>query len=148
MSENIFNVRVYGICLRNRNLLVTDEIRHNHLITKFPGGGLQFGEGTTECLKRECREELGQETEITQHFYTTDFFQLSAFSEKQQIISIYYFISIPKPEEIPVTEKQFDFPERREGIQTFRWVRLRAMEEADFTFPIDRKVATLLKEKF
>jgi len=145
-SNNIYNVRVYGICIHDNNILVTDEIRYGKMITKFPGGGLQFGEGTVECLKRECAEEFGQNVEVTEHFYTTDFFQRSAFNEKQQVVSIYYFISIPEPEKIPVARKQFDFPAKKEGAQTFRWIPLKNLSEDDFTFPIEKKVAGLLIE--
>lgn len=31
----------------------------------LPGGGLEHGEGMAEALRRECREELGAEIEIT-----------------------------------------------------------------------------------
>lgn len=148
MSENIFNVRVYGICIHNQKVLVTDEIRYGKTITKFPGGGLQFGEGTVDCLKRECMEEFGQQVKVNALFYTTDFFQPSAFNSKQQIISIYYFITIPEPEEITVTQKQFDFPEEKEEAQTFRWVLLSDLSEKDFTFPIEKRVAALLREKY
>ena len=148
MSENIFNVRVYGICLHNKNVLVTDEIRYGKMITKFPGGGLQFGEGTIACLKRECVEEFGQHVEVKELFYTTDFFQPSAFNSKQQVISIYYLISVPHPEEIPVTKKQFNFPEAKEEAQTFRWISVEDSSEDDFTFPIEKKVAELLKKKY
>ena len=147
MPENIFNVRVYGICIHNKNVLVTDEIRYGKMITKFPGGGLQFGEGTVECLKRECLEEFGQAVVVKEHFYTTDFFQQSAFNEKQQVISIYYFISVPEPEKISVTQKRFDFPEEKEEAQTFRWIPLKDLSENDFTFPIEKKAAKMLMEK-
>lgn len=147
MTENIFNVRVYGICIHNKNVLVTDEIRYGKMITKFPGGGLQFGEGTIDCLKRECLEEFGQQVEVNELFYTTDFFQPSAFNSRQQVISIYYFISIPQPEKIPVTQKQFEFPEVKEEAQTFRWISLKDLSENDFTFPIEKKVAELLRKK-
>jgi ADP-ribose pyrophosphatase YjhB (NUDIX family) len=148
MPENIFNVRVYGICIHDSKVLVTDEIRYGKMITKFPGGGLQFGEGTLECLKRECMEEFGQLVEVKEHFYTTDFFLPSAFNPKQQVISIYYFISVPEPDKIPVTKSKFDFAEVKEEAQTFRWVALSDLSEDEFTFPIEKKVAELLRKKF
>ena len=146
MTENIFNVRVYGIFIHDNNVLVTDEIRYGKMITKFPGGGLQFGEGTIDCLRRECFEEFHQRIEVKEHFYTIDFFQRSAFNAQQQIISIYYSITVPEPEKIPVTQKQFDFTEVKEEAQTFRWIGLKELSENDFTFPIEKKVATLLKK--
>ena len=148
MPENIFNVRVYGICIYNQNVLVTDEIRYGKMITKFPGGGLQFGEGTIDCLKRECLEEFGQQVEVKELFYTTDFFQPSAFNGKQQVISIYYFISVSDPEKILVTKRQFHFPEEKEEVQTFRWIPLNNLSSENFTFPIEKKVAELLRKKY
>jgi 8-oxo-dGTP diphosphatase len=78
------NVRVYGILIHENKLLVSDEYIKGMKITKLPGGGLEFGEGTHDCLKREFKEELDLDVEIESHFYTTDFFvveqiNLSAF---------------------------------------------------------------------
>ena len=85
-----FNVRVYGILIDGNRLLVSDEKHRDISFTKLPGGGLQFGEGTVDCLKREFLEETSLEVEIISHFYTVDFFQPSAFNPQQQVISIYY----------------------------------------------------------
>ncbi|MBW6489588.1 MAG: hypothetical protein K0B15_00205 [Lentimicrobium sp.] len=53
--ENRFNIRVYGLIFHKGNLLVSNEFRLGIHMTKFPGGGLIFGEGALDCLKRECR---------------------------------------------------------------------------------------------
>ena len=149
MPENIFNVRVYGILINEqKQVLVTDEIHHGQRMTKFPGGGLDFGEGTIDCLKRECVEELGHEVDVNEHFYTTDFFQRSAFNEKQQVISIYYFISMKEPQNIPVTQMPFEFDREQEGAQIFRWIDLASISDNDFTFPIEKNVAELLRKKW
>ncbi len=75
-----FNVRVYGILVNDKNqILLSDEIIRGNFYTKFPGGGLEIGEGTRECLKREFKEEMNLEVEVEKHFYTTDFYQQSAF---------------------------------------------------------------------
>ncbi|MBK6523590.1 MAG: NUDIX domain-containing protein [Sphingobacteriaceae bacterium] len=90
---NRFNVRVYGILIQDSKVLVSDEyIKGNH-ITKFPGGGLEFGEGTIDCVKREFMEELNLPIEVESHFYTTDFFVASAFAPNNQVISIYYKVN-------------------------------------------------------
>ena len=48
------SIRVYGILINgNKQLLVSDEFIRGGYYTKFPGGGLEFGEGTRDCLKRE-----------------------------------------------------------------------------------------------
>lgn len=150
MNEQIsgFNIRVYGIVINvNRQLLVTDEFRLGMQMTKFPGGGLQFGEGTVDCLKREFKEELGQEIEVLDHFYTTDYFQPTKLLKvRQQLISIYYFVNPEAPEQIPLTYKLFDF-EDIDGDQTFRWIDLKSVSINELTFPIDQKVLGMLKEK-
>ena len=87
-----FNIRVYGILINEtKQVLVSDELVHGMRITKFPGGGLELGEGTRDCLLREFMEEMNLAVEIGEHIYTTDFFQVSAFNSAHQIISIYYF---------------------------------------------------------
>src|SRR3982750_4950693 len=90
----LFNVRVYGILINDQNeLLVSDEYIRGGYYTKFPGGGLEFGEGTRECLRREFKEEMELNVEVGEHLYTTDFFQISAFNPKFQIVSIYYYVT-------------------------------------------------------
>lgn len=142
----MFNVRVYGVCVHDGKVLVADELIKGREITKFPGGGLEFGEGTVDCVKREFIEETGQEIEVLRHLYTTDFFVASAFNPKSQVISIYYLVRFVSEPAFVVKEKRFDFIDRTNDSFVFRWVPLSTIKEEDFTFPIDRKVASLLKE--
>src|SRR6476661_9175381 len=95
---NRFNVRVYGVLKNSANeVLVSDELIRGNYYTKFPGGGLEFGEGTRDCLKREFLEEMNLKVEVQEHLYTTDFFQMSAFNPDHQIISIYYKVKALEP---------------------------------------------------
>jgi ADP-ribose pyrophosphatase YjhB (NUDIX family) len=144
--EKRFTIRVYGIAFNHKHeVLLTDEYRMGTLMTKFPGGGLEFGEGTLDCLRRECLEEFGQAVDIHGHFYTTDFFQQAMLlKQPTQLISIYYRMRIPGPENIPVAGKPFDFDETREGAQIFRWVSLQD-HAANLTFPVDKHVWKLLQ---
>ncbi len=141
-----FNVRVYGLLPDNTGrVLIADELIHEHYITKFPGGGLEFGEGTIDAIKREMLEETGIPVEVIRHFYTTDFFQVSAFNPKAQVISIYYLIKATSSYTLNTSEKPFDFAEIKEGAISFRWLPIHLLSESTFTFPIDKKVAALLK---
>ena len=107
---SMFNIRVYGILINEkRQVLVSDEFIRGAYITKFPGGGLEFGEGTRECLAREFMEEMNLKVKVADHIYTTDFYQQSAFNAAHQIISIYYFAEALEPITAPLRSKLFDF---------------------------------------
>lgn len=143
-TKGSYNLRAYGIYIdAEKKVLVTDEFRMGMLMTKFPGGGVEAGEGIIDALKREWQEELKIEIEIVSHFYTTDFYIQSAFN-KQQLISVYYLVEPKQETAIKVSDKAFDFPEKIDGAQSFRWIPLHQLREADFTFPIDKKVAGML----
>jgi ADP-ribose pyrophosphatase YjhB (NUDIX family) len=149
MEVNRFNIRVYGILIdEQKRVLVTDELIKGNPITKLPGGGLEFGEGTIDCIKREFMEETNNAVEVTGHFYTTDYFQVSAYNKAHQIISIYYLVKPVSTFQLKSTEKVFDFGEDKRYIQTFRWIPLKAISENDFTLAIDKVVGKMLKEQY
>ncbi|NQV03135.1 MAG: NUDIX domain-containing protein [Bacteroidia bacterium] len=145
MSVNQFNIRIYGLLIDDRKILVTDEFRMETLMTKFPGGALEFGEGTIDCLKREFLEELDLEIDVVRHFYTTDFYQpTKLLHSTMQLISIYYFVQATGPMRFTTTDVPFEFSEMVEGAQSFRWIPLASLTEKEVTFPIDKKVVTLI----
>jgi len=149
MSNGIkqFNVRVYGLIVNeNRELLLADEYQVNMKMTKFPGGGLQFGEGTIDCLKREAIEEFGQKIEVLDHFYTLDYFQPSMFNKDYQLLSIYYKARFPEPVQFKVSSTPFDFSELNNGNISFRWKSLDIISSDDMTLPVDKVVAGMLRE--
>ena len=148
LPRPIFNVRIYGILIENGSILVSDEMHNGRKITKFPGGGLQFGESTHECLKREFMEELTLEIAIKNHFYTVDFFQASAFDPTQQVISIYYLVENLSGTPINVANAKYDFISQDNGSQSLRWVAIKKLQPEEFTFPIDQKVSGLIVEYF
>lgn len=113
-------------------------------MTKLPGGGLEFGEGPIDCLKRECREEMGVEVNVTGHFYTTDFFQPTRFYKNTQLISIYYRFELPENHLLSISSKKFDFEKAENGSQSFRWIPLQELTPEEMTFPIDQKVVELI----
>jgi ADP-ribose pyrophosphatase YjhB (NUDIX family) len=145
-KPNHFVIRVYGLVLnKTAQILLSDEYLFNQRMTKFPGGGLEFGEGPEDCIRREAIEEFGQEIEIIQHFYTTGFYQRALFFENHQLLSIYYIIKFREKPLFRISEKPFDFDEIN-GSQSFRWATLDELNEDDLTFPIDQYVLNLLKE--
>ena len=152
----MFNLRVYGILInKQQQVLISDELIRGSYITKFPGGGLEFGEGTRDCLQREFMEEMNLRVEIGEHIYTTDYFQLSAFNSNHQIISIYYFANALEEIKAPLKNKPFDFDEEQMKVyeatketETFRFIDWNDFSAESVTLPIDKIVASLIKGKF
>lgn len=152
----MLNLRVYGILLgEDKKVLVSDEFIRGSYYTKFPGGGLEFGEGTRDCLKREFKEEMDLDIRVGDHIYTTDFFQISAFDPSHQIISIYYFAHALEPIRAPLRNKPFDFDERelamyqnRGETETFRFIDWDLFSGESVSLPIDKIVAHMLKHRF
>ena len=148
-----FNLRVYGILINEQQqVLVSDELIRGSYITKFPGGGLQFGEGTRDCLQREFMEEMNLRVETGEHIYTTDYFQLSAFNPEHQIISIYYFAKALEEIKVPLRNKPFDFDEEQLKVyeatketETFRFIDWNDFSPESVTLPIDKIVAGMIK---
>lgn len=149
----MFNLRVYGILINEKKqVLVSDELIRGSYITKFPGGGLEFGEGTRNCLQREFMEEMNLKVKIGNHIYTTDYYQLSAFNPSHQIISIYYFVKALEEINIPLRNKPFDFDEQQMKVyeatketETFRFIDWNDFSTESVTLPIDKIVAALIK---
>ncbi|PWH86137.1 NUDIX domain-containing protein [Brumimicrobium oceani] len=138
-----FNIRVYGILKNSNNeVLLSDERRFGKEFTKFPGGGLEEGEGIKDCLIREFQEELSVEIKVKELIYLTDFYQKSAFHFDDQIISVYYEVSVENTEAIKATKIPFDFNQGE--IESHRWVKLSDLQKKDVTFPIDKKVVGIL----
>ena len=150
----LFNVRVYGILLDAQNrLLVSDEYIRGEFFTKLPGGGLEFGEGTRDGLAREFMEETGITVTVGKHLYTTDFFQISAFNKKDQIISIYYMVHSIDCEKIKTSELNFDFSpdqsaDKKGTFESFRWVNFEDLNEDCMSLPIDKVAIQILKQSF
>lgn len=133
-----FNVRVYGICTDlEKGVLVSHETYRDHSFTKFPGGGLEWGEGTLDCLKREFVEEFEISIEVGELFYFTDFFQQSAFSENDQVLSVYYRIQLD-----PRMDLSSNIGDKGEQLD---WITWEDFSEDSVTFPIDKIVAQRLK---
>lgn len=147
-----FTIRVYGILMdENKRVLLSDEYIRGEYFTKLPGGGMEFGEGTRDCLKREFMEETGLDVTIGEHIYTTDYYQVSAFNSKNQIVSIYYYAHANEPINLNTKTTPFDFtPEQVSDPQgqseVLRWVEWDDLTEDTVNLPIDKIVVRMIKE--
>ena len=141
-----FNIRVYGI-LRSENrreVLLSDEYKFGLAFTKFPGGGLEFGEGVLDALKREFKEELNIEVTEASLFYVNEAFQASVFGKDEQLIAIYYLVDQFSGILPPTTSTRFDF-EEKEDQQAFRWISISDLSEKEVNFPIDKLILSKIK---
>lgn len=151
MKQNFkINIRIYGILLHQNRILVSDELIRGNYFTKFPGGGLEVGEGTKDCLIREFKEETSLDVTIGDHIYTTDFFQQSTFNENHQIISIYYFVHTEQIASLKTSAIPFDFSESQKANKTiqaesFRFIAFDELHEDHVSLPIDKIVVKILK---
>lgn len=146
-----FNVRVYGILMNeNDQILLSDELIKERYVTKFPGGGVELGEGLRDALIREFKEECGIDIAVLEHFYTTDFFVPSQFDSESQVLSMYYIVACEDWRMIETSGKKFDFPVvRGMDAESKRWVDLSQIDkEADIVLPVDKVVAQILANKF
>ena len=151
-----FNIRVYGILINEKKqVLVSDEFIRGNYYTKFPGGGLEFGEGTRDCLRREFLEEMNLKVKVGEHLYTTDYFQMSAFNPDHQIISIYYMVKPLEEIGVRLSTTAFDFDEHQmaaynlhKETESFRLINWNDLSEESVTLPIDKIVVKMVKEKY
>ena len=149
----MFNIRVYGILINEKKqVLVSDEFIREKYYTKFCGGGLEKGEGTIDCLKREFMEEMNLKIEVISHLYTTDFYQQSAFNPAHQIISIYYYVRALEDITVPLRSAPFQFDEQQLNVykekgetETFRFIDWDDFSADSVTLPIDKIVAGIIK---
>ena len=147
----MINVRVYGIVLTDDGRIVlSDEYIRGGFYTKFPGGGLELGEGTRDCLQRELIEEMQLKATIGNHIYTTDYYQRSAFNQAHQILSIYYFAHPEEPFQVNFRNTPFDFlphqiADPKGTAEAFRLISLEDLSEETVTLPIDKIVVRMIK---
>jgi|SRR6478752_2396743 len=152
----MISIRVYGILMNEaKQVLVSDEYIRGNYYTKFPGGGMEIGEGTRDCLKREFMEEMNLKVAVGEHIYTTDIYQQSAFNNAHQILSIYYTAIALETITVPLRSTAFDFDDQQlriyeetKQIETFRFVDWESFTEDTVTLPLDKIAVSIVKEKF
>ena len=148
----MITIRVYGILVNEQQqILVSDEYIRGMYVTKFCGGGLEEGEGTRNCLRREFMEEMNLNVQVEEHFYTTDFYQPSAFRQGDQIMSIYYKVKALEPITAPLRSQPFQFDEREMKMynetgetETFRFINLTDFNEDCMTLAIDKIIVQMI----
>lgn len=149
MKPTSFTIRVYGLLLRNKEVLLSRENIHGKNFTKFPGGGLEFGEGIIDCLKREFMEEVAIILTEIEHFYTTEDYIPSAFHrEPTQVISIYYKVRSAETDRISTGDPENTDTLRDDQDQILYWCPVSRLSDQDIRLPIDRIVVDKLQHEY
>lgn len=132
---NQFNLRVYALLINEKNeILLSDEFEYGRFFTKFPGGGVEIGEGILDALHRELKEELNLELTNPEFFYFNDFYQQSGFNPKHQLVAFYYLIRCHSSD---FQGQEYDFPFYEEGEKQ-RWISITELSPNELTFPVDK----------
>lgn len=139
-----FNLRVYALLINEKQeILLSDEYRFGKFFTKFPGGGVEHGEGIQDALFRELQEELHLEITSADFFYFNEFHQASAF-DQSNLVAFYYIVNIQKAA-VQLQEEDYTIPfEKEQELQ--RWKALHELQKDELTFPVDQKVLEKLKD--
>ena len=93
--EGKLNVRVYMVLTSTNDqgqeeVLVSYERLPMGGVMKFPGGGLEWGEGPTACLRREALEELGQPVVVGDLVHVSRRAHVSSFDANHQVLAVHY----------------------------------------------------------
>ena len=134
---NKFNVRVYGIWIKSDKILLSHENIDGYAMTKFPGGGLEFGEGSLDCLKREFMEELNVKITRFRLIHVSEKYIPSVFEKNEQVIAVHYLIE--SDDSIKNYETVQNTAVGRSNRIHFKWHKLSQFLIDDFSFEMDKE---------
>jgi len=145
MTPQSFNIKVFGLLIKDDSVLVSDELTGNGAITTFPGDKLELGESIEECLIRSFEEAMDTEIKINKLFYVNDFYQASPVDAREQIVNIYFIIEQLDNKKIQTVKKTFAFPPQIN--QCFRWMEIEKIRQMDIASLVDQEVVKMLQQK-
>lgn len=140
------NVRSYMILVRDgasgpEVLLSYERLPRWGGVMKFPGGGLEWGEGTAACLRREALEELGQPVAIKRLCHVSEQAYVSSFDPNQQVMAIHYEVELLGEARFEADGELSDVFGRDVPMmhQVLGWRAVEGLDSADFSFASDRE---------
>ena len=113
---------------------------------KFPGGGVELGEGVMDAWWRECQEELGCQPAMqsVELFHTVETFIRSIFRPDDQLIALYYVCRLQSNEDVAWTEESAASPGGESNVQV-SWKDWRSLDFRSFRFPTDQSAIQKLQ---
>ncbi|AEV34096.1 ADP-ribose pyrophosphatase [Owenweeksia hongkongensis DSM 17368] len=141
MTPTAFTIRIYGLLIHNNQLLLSRENILGEIFTKFPGGGLEFGEGIMDCLHREFREEVDISLSKAEHFYTSEIYVESAFhNPPKQVLCVYYLVETEEIDKIKIGNPKRTETLLKDEDQILYWCPLEKLKEQGIELPLDKLV--------
>jgi len=140
----LFNVRVYALVVKNNRLLISEEQHGGVFLRKFPGGGLQFGEGVLQALHRELMEELNADVVSASLLSVTEDFVVSFLNNKQQVIGVHYLVDLKQDYSDDFLNN--NHLELENGHIQFKWMSIDSLSAEDFTSSVDQNAFEKLKK--
>ncbi len=141
-----FNVRVYMVVTRQgqdgkEEVLVSYERLPLGGVMKFPGGGLEWGEGTAACLRREALEELGQPVEVGSLIHFSQQTHVSSFDVNHQVLAVHYAAELTGEVMFDDDGELGDVCGKRVPMMTQRlgWRPVEDLRPEEFRFASDRE---------
>ena len=142
---NPFTQRTYGILInKKQEVLISDEFRFGRYFRKFPGGGVEKGEGILDALKREFKEELSLEIDSHEFLFFNDYFQQSSFDPNIQVTCFYYLVKCSGAQDLKL--ESYEIPLTEDGEKQ-QWIPINELNIETLTFPIDRDALSTLKNR-
>ena len=142
---NPFTQRTYGILInKKQEVLISDEFRFGRYFRKFPGGGVEKGEGILDALKREFKEELSLEIDSHEFLFFNDYFQQSSFDPNLQVTCFYYVVKCSGAQDLKL--ESYEIPLTEDGEKQ-QWISINELNIETLTFPIDRDALRTLKTR-
>lgn len=118
------NVRAAGVIIHNNKVLVHKNVNSDHYA--LVGGRIEIGENSVDTIKREIKEELGKDIEITGYISTIEnFFEMKG-SKYHEIMFVH------KVEFVNEEDKRIEYTlENIEGKDylKYEWLELDKIEQ-------------------
>lgn len=124
-NHNKFNFRVAGIAIHNNRILLHTTEKDD--FWNLPGGRVEFNESTDQTIKREIKEELDIEIQMSKLlFVNEDFFEYE--DKRYHEIGFYYLIDFQDGHEILTKDGEFKGIEDN-GRLIFKWFSLDELKD-------------------
>lgn len=138
VGDSKLNVRAAGVIIHNGKILLHRNVNSDHYA--LIGGRVEIGENSADTVKREIKEELGKDIEITGYISTIEnFFEMKA--SKYHEIMFVHKIEFTNEEDKKI-EHIMKNVEGKDYLQ-YEWIDLDKIDE----YPVlPKAIKDILKE--